>query len=55
MGRHFRYMVKLAERGRDAKLQLVLVNAIVTAGVCSRLNAPIHGRIFVHLEKELFV
>jgi hypothetical protein len=47
MSRHFKYMVKLAERGRAIQLHHLLLNAVVTAGVCSRLNVPIRGRIFV--------
>lgn len=47
MGRHFRRAVELAERRHDSKLHLILINAMVTAGVCSRLDVPIHGRVFV--------
>jgi hypothetical protein len=47
MGRRFCVMDQLFKKERDVKLHLVLINAAVTAGVCSRLDAPIRGRAFV--------
>lgn len=49
MGRHFRRAVELSELQHDSKLHLILLNAVVSAGVCSRLDVPIHGRVFVCL------
>jgi hypothetical protein len=47
MGGIYRRMVYLSERGYETKLHLILVTAVVTAAVCSRLDVPIRGRVFV--------
>jgi hypothetical protein len=54
MGRRFRVMDQLFDKDRDVKLHLVLINAFVTAGVCSRLDAPIRGRAFVSCYYDSF-
>jgi hypothetical protein len=40
-------MLWLAENGRGVKVNLILPTALVTASVCSRLDVPIRGRVFV--------